>query len=59
MDDVIDVAEDDQGGLVETPESTTETPAEEPARPPRRRRPRKAEGESAASQQDVKPEAAE
>jgi hypothetical protein len=65
-DDVIDLSQDDVGGLVETPESATGAPddvpaeaqTEEPARPPRRRRPRKSEG-GAEGRQDVKPEAAE
>jgi hypothetical protein len=60
-DDVIDVAEEEDTGLVETPESAAETGAvtepAEPQRPPRRRRARKGGGEGAP--QDVKPEAAE
>jgi hypothetical protein len=65
-DDVIDVAEDEESGLVETPESIAEPEpagtadsAEEPAaaRAPRRRRPRKGGGEGGAP--EVKPEAAE
>jgi hypothetical protein len=64
-DDVIDVAADEESGLVETPESVsepepaaTDVAGEEPAqRPPRRRRQRKGGGEGDA--QDLKPEAAE
>jgi hypothetical protein len=60
-DDVIDVAEEEDAGLVETPESAAETgpalQADEPQRPPRRRRPRKGGGEGGSP--DVKPEAAE
>ena len=62
---MIDVAEDGESGLVETPESAAEPEpavtaeaAEEPApRAPRRRRQRKGGGEGDA--QDLKPEAAE
>jgi hypothetical protein len=61
-DDVIDVAEDeDQGGLVETPETAEPAPSDDDTpRPPRRRR-RKGGGggEAAEGQPDVKPEAAE
>jgi hypothetical protein len=59
IDDVIDVVDEDRGGLVETPEAAAAAPAEEPQRPPRRRRARKGGGDGAEGAPDVKPEAAE
>jgi hypothetical protein len=57
-DDVIDVAEEEDAGLVETPESGAEAGlAEEKQRPPRRRRARKGGGDGGGP--EVKPEAAE
>jgi hypothetical protein len=59
-DDVIDVADEEEGGLVETPESAADAVDEEPAAPrgPRRRRARKGGGDAAGGP-DLKPEAAE
>jgi hypothetical protein len=61
-DDVIDVAEDeDQGGLVETPEAAASAPSDDDTpRPPRRRRRKSGGGgDTGEGQPEVKPEAAE
>ena len=58
-DDVIDMAGDDEGTLVETPESApAEQPEAQAPRPPRRRRPRKG-ADAGGEGPEVKPEAAE
>jgi hypothetical protein len=59
-DDVIDVADEEEGGLVETPESAADAGDEAPGAPraPRRRRARKGGGDAAGGP-DLTPEAAE